>query len=398
MKNINKLDKNNCTGCRMCEQICPVKAIEMIENEEGFIEPKVSQEKCIDCGLCFKRCPQLNDVNSNRLDKIEVYAAKNKNIKEQKESSSGGIFSVIANYVLENNGIVFGCAFNSNIVAEHIAIKIKDELYKLRGSKYVQSNTNNTYTEVKRYLDNNKLVLYSGTPCQIAGLKAALNKDYVNLITADLVCHGVPSPKLFKKYINYLEEKYKSKIKSFEFRNKEKNGWGYTAKIVFFNEKKLYINANLDSYYKSFLKSYTFRDVCYNCKYATTERISDITLADYWGIQNKIPDFYDEQGISAIIINTQKGKNLFSKLCKDILYIKSDIVSVKEENQNLKYPSNKDDIRKTVYIGIDNKSFVRYSKENLKYRKDLKDILKNRIPSNLKRLLKKLLLSINKKR
>ncbi len=388
MENVRELDKNNCTGCRMCEQICPVKAIEIVENEEGFIEPKVNEEKCINCGLCFKRCPQLNDIKNNRIDEIKVYAAKNKNIEEQKQSSSGGIFSILANYVLENKGKVYGCAFNSNLVAEQIAIKSKEELYKLRGSKYVQSNTQNTFTEAKKDLDNDKLVLYSGTPCQIAGLKAFLNKDYENLVTIDLVCHGVPSPKLFKKYIEYLEERYKSRVVSYEFRNKEKNGWGLTSKVVFDNGKTKYINANLDSYYKTFLKSYTYREVCYNCKYANTNRIADITLADYWGIKKKIPNFYDEQGVSAIIINTEKGNKIFNKVIKNISYIKSDISSVKEENHNLEYSSKRDKIREKAYIDIDNKKFKKYVKENLKYKKEFKDMVKSMIPFKIKKYIK----------
>ncbi len=388
MKNIGELAKNNCTGCRMCEQLCPVKAINMIENEEGFIEPQVDKEKCIDCGLCFKRCPQLNNVKNNKLDNVKVYAAKNRNVEEQKKSSSGGIFSALANYVLENKGKVYGCAFNSRLVAEHIAIKTKEELYKLRGSKYVQSNTKNTFTEVKRDLDIDKLVLYSGTSCQIAGLKAFLNKDYNNLITVDLVCHGVPSPKLFKKYIEYLEEKYNSKILNYEFRSKEKNGWGLTSKVLLENGKIKYINANLDPYYKTFLNSCAYREVCYNCKYANCNRISDITLADYWGIQKQIPEFYDEQGISAIILNTKKGYDFFKLLNKNVIIKESNLNSVKKENHNLESPSKRLEIREKAYANIDNKNFLRYAKQNLNYRKEIKDQIKNLIPSDIKKFIK----------
>lgn len=388
MKNISELDRNNCTGCRMCEQICPVKAINMIKNDEGFIEPKIDKEKCIDCGLCFKRCPQLNDVKNNRLDDVRVYAAKNKNVEEQKKSSSGGIFSILANYVLENKGTVYGCAFNSNLVAEHIGIKSKEELYKLRGSKYVQSDTKHSFTETKKDLDDNKLVLYSGTPCQIAGLKAFLNKDYDNLITVDLVCHGVPSPKLFEKYIKYLEEKYNSKILNYEFRSKEKNGWGLTSKVLLENGKIKYINANLDPYYKTFLNSYTYREVCYNCKYATSDRVSDITLADYWGIQKQIPEFYDEQGISAIILNTKKGYDFFKVLNQNVIMQESDLNSVKKENHNLEYPSKREKIREKAYVNIENKKFSIYVKQDLNYRKELKDQIKNLIPSDIKKFIK----------
>ena len=391
MYNISILNKNNCTGCRMCEQICPVKAVKMIENKEGFIEPFIDNEKCINCGLCAKRCPQLNRVENDRLENIEVYAAKNKNVDEQKESSSGGIFSILAQYVLENSGIVYGCAFNEEIVAEHIGIKSKEDLAKLRGSKYVQSNTKHTFQEVKKYLEEGKLVLYSGTPCQIAGLKAFLGKEYKKLLTVDLVCHGVPSPKLFNKYIKWLEEKNKSKVKKYEFRNKEKNGWGLTAKVTFENGKVKYINSNLDPYYKTFLESKTYRECCYNCEYANVNRIGDITLADYWGIEKEHPDFLDEKGVSAVIINTKLGKRYFQYVEHKIDYIDTDINKVKAQNLNLQKPVNRLKIRDKIYYDLSNKKFEKYVNENLKYKPNLKDIIKNKIPAKIKKRIKKIL-------
>ncbi len=389
MENISELDKNNCTGCRMCEQICPVKAIEFVENEEGFIEPKVNEKKCINCGLCFKRCPQLNDIKNNRLDEIKVYAAKNKNAEEQKESSSGGIFSILANYVLENNGIVYGCAFNSNLVAEQIAIKSKEELYKLRGSKYVQSNTQNTFTEAKKDLDNNKLVLYSGTPCQIAGLKAFLDKDYENLITIDLVCHGVPSPKLWKKQLEELERKTKKKIKKIKFRDKDSHNWeDYGFSIVWEDNTNTYIPSGYSPYIKSFLEGKICRECCYRCKYSKEERMGDITVADYWGIEKEYPDFYDKNGVSAVIINTKKGESIFKEINCKINYINTKLDSVRKYNINLNHPTIRPQIRKDVYKNIDNKKFIKYIKNDLKYKKKLKDQIKNLIPSKIRQHIK----------
>ena len=200
-ENNNTIDLLNkhykCTGCRMCAQICPVKAIDMKENEEGFFEPIINKEKCIKCSLCFKRCPQLNDVKiEKKINISKAFAVKNKNLEEQKKSSSGGIFSVLARYVLKNNGVVYGAAFNENFKLEHIRIDKQESLYKLMGSKYLQSNTQNTFELVKKDLNDGVNVLYVGTPCQIAGLRSYLGKDYEDLLLVDLVCHGVPSNRI----------------------------------------------------------------------------------------------------------------------------------------------------------------------------------------------------------
>lgn len=391
MKNILELDKKSCTGCRMCEQICPVKAIKMVENNEGFIEPVVDNNKCINCGLCVKRCPQLNNILDENSRTIEVYAAKNKNIEEQKTSSSGGIFSVLSNYVLDKNGKVYGCTLDDNLNIKHIGISNKSELNKIKGSKYVQSNTENTFEEVKEDLKNNKFVLYSGTPCQIAGLKAFLGKEYNNLITVDLVCHGVPSPKLFKAYLKWLENKNDSKIKTYEFRNKEKNAWGLTAKIVFENGKIKYVKAETDPYYKTFLDSKTYREVCYNCKYANENRVGDITLADYWGIEKEHPEFYDENGVSAILINTIKGKEIFEKVRENIEVEKSTLEKVARKNGNLTHSSKRDVVRDNAYEQVNFLQFEKGMKKNLDFKVKSLDKIKSIIPHKVKVKIKKVL-------
>lgn len=389
MNNISDMNKDNCTGCRMCEKVCPTHAIFMNENEEGFIEPVINVEKCINCGLCYKKCPQLNEIKCHRLENVEVFAAKNKNLDEQKNSSSGGIFSVIANYVLEKNGIVYGCAFNNDLVAEHIRIDQKLNLYKLRGSKYVQSNTLNTFCEVKADLEENKIVLYSGTPCQIAGLKNYLGHDYENLITVDLVCHGVPSPKLFKKYKQWLEEKYKNKVVNYEFRNKEKSGWGLNSKVQFENGINKYFKFKLDPYYKSFIEASVYRNVCYSCKYSQLNRISDITLLDFWGVEKQYPEFFDYNGVSAILINTKIGKDILLNVQDSIELLEIELDKVTIRNENLIHPSIKPEIRKEIYIDIEKKNFETYIKENLKFKKEFKEIVKLLIPQKIKNYIKK---------
>ena len=388
--NVGEMLENKCYGCRACEQICPKNAIQMIENEEGFLVPKVDEKKCIKCKLCVLKCPHYNIKNLKTNNNIATYAAKTKNPIEQKQSSSGGIFPVIARYILEQNGVVFGCGLNNNIMAEHIAIYEKEELERLKGSKYVQSNTKNTFKNVKELLEQNKKVLYSGTPCQIAGLKTFLNKEYENLYTIDLVCHGVPSPKLFQKYIKWLEEKEKKHIIEFKFRTKENCSWGLYYKYELDNKRKKYGSANLSPYYKAFLNGDIYREVCYKCQFADVQRTSDITLADYWGIEKQHPEFSDMKGISAVLINTKKGEKLFDDLKDEIIFLKSDIEKVKLKNKNLYQPTNRPKIRNNIYKGIYEKDFNKAINENFHYKAKTSDYIKFYIPKGLKNKLKKL--------
>ena len=395
INNIDLLNKHyKCCGCRACEQSCPKNAIKIVENTEGFFEPKVDYEKCINCGICLKICPQLNYQTKKNDFKQKAYAVKNKDLKERLDSSSGGVFSLLAKSILDKNGIVYGVAFNKKFEAEHIRVDDEKELYKLRGSKYVQSNTNNTYSLVKKDLENQKYVLYSGTSCQIEGLKHFLKKDYENLYTIDLVCHGVPSQKLFKKYIKYLEDKYKSKIINYNFRDKSKKGWGLNIRIDLENGKSKFISANLDPYFKSFLDSDTYMETCYKCNYANTNRVGDVTLADYWGVRRFYPDFYDLNGISAVLINSKRGKDLFENISSEINCVETQISKVVKENGNLKEPSSRSVTRNIAYNRVDDKKFKEIEKNNLKFHKKISDIIKEVIPQKLKNYIK-VLLGIN---
>lgn len=308
------------------------------------------------------------------------------------KGSSGSIFVILANYVLNNKGIVYGTAFNDKYETNIVKVTQKENLDKLMGSKYIQSNTQHTYSQVKEDLQNGKLVFYVGTPCQIAGLKSYLNKEYNNLLTADLVCHGVPSQKLFKKYIESIEDKYKSKIKQYYFRNKEKNGWGLNIKILLENGKIIYKNANLDSFYKSFLEGKTYREVCYNCRYTNLNREGDFTLADYWGIQREHPDFNSNLGTSAILINTKKGEEIFNNINSNIYYVETKIEKIIKENKNLIRPTNRPNIRGNIYYNLDKMSFKKYEKKELKFRARLIDKIKSLIPYKLKKTIKKVVL------
>ena len=388
--NVEGMLEDYCYGCRACEQLCPTKAITMMQNDEGFLIPHVDAKKCIKCKLCVSRCPHYNIKNLKNIQNSIVYAAKATDISEQKKSSSGAIFPIIAKYVLDNNGVVFGCQFNEDIVAEHTEINNKEDLEKLRGSKYVQSNTKNTYRRVKEILEEDRYVLYSGTPCQIGGLKTYLNKDYEKLYTIDLVCHGVPSPKLFKKYIDWLGEKENSKVEEFSFRTKENSSWGLYYKYRTKNQKIHFGSANLSPYYKAFLNGDTYREVCYNCQYANVQRVGDITLADFWGVEKQHPKMADLNGVSAVLINTEKGMDILKKIENEVILEKSTLDKVKEKNKNLSRPTIRPIIRNTIYQDIDNKNFEDLINSNFHYKAKFSDYVKFYMPKKLKNKLKRI--------
>ena len=389
MNTIEKLDKLECCGCSSCVQKCPQNAMEMKANEEGFFYPEINKEKCINCGLCVKVCPQLKDIKNADEGFPQAYAMRNKNDEELKGSSSGGIFSIIANYVLENNGVVFGAAYDENLKVNHIKVENKIELEKLRSSKYVQSNINDTYKETEVELKKGKKVLFSGTPCQVAGLNSYLMKDYENLITCDLVCHGVPSQKLFEKYLEYLSKKFKSKVIKYNFRSKEKKGWGLLTKVETEDGKIRFIEPDFDPYYSNFLRSTIYRENCYSCHYTNYNRVADITLADYWGINGIHPEFYSEQGNSLILINNEKASELLELFKDKIEILLTEIDKAANRNKNLIQPSKRSEMRDNIYNGISELDSSKYIKKNLKIQYTPKKILKAIIPTKIKKMLKK---------
>ena len=308
-------DKKDCFGCTTCKNSCPKEAIKMKEDEEGFLYPVIEKSKCIECGICKKVCP-MNNYNK-LFNKPLVYAAKNIDDSIRMKSASGGAFSAISDYVLENGGVVYGASYNDKFKVEHKKAINKEERNKFMGAKYVQSNLNNIFKDVKEELEDNKLVLFTGTPCEVAGLNNYLKKDYDNLINCDIVCHGTPSPKIFEEYIKYIENKY-NKIRSISFRDKE-SGWkNQKWKIELEDKKVLLDSADVKIYKRIFNKHYAQRPSCHHCKFASLKRPSDITLGDFWGIEKAIPDFSDEKGVSLLLVNTSKGKEILN-LIKDKL-------------------------------------------------------------------------------
>lgn len=318
---INIEEKNKCCGCHACFNICPKNAIEMIEDEKGFKYPQIDENECINCGLCEKVCPILN--KRKITNKPKSYACINKDEGIRKKSSSGGIFTLIAEEIINRGGVVFGAKFDNDFNVIHSYTNNKEELYKLRGSKYVQSIIGDNYKIVKSFLEEGKYVLFTGTPCQVEGLYAFLQKDYDNLYTEDIICHGVPSPKVWKKYKEELEKQNNSKIKTMNFRDKSDGWMTYCLNHEFENSNSYKELNSKSNYMQAFLKDLSIREACYDCKFKTKNRKSDITLADFWGIQNIKPEMNDNKGTSLVIVNSSKGVDLFERIKEKINFVET---------------------------------------------------------------------------
>lgn len=313
----SKLKQKNlkCSGCTACFAICPKDAITMQADSEGFKYPVIDKNKCIDCGLCCKVCPLENMYGNFGEDKTS-FACRAKDENFAKQSSSGGVFGILANMYLKEQAVIYGAAFDDNWNVCHIRADKKDELKSLYTSKYVQSDIGNTFRQVKCDLDNGKKVLFAGTPCQVAGLKSYLQKDYLNLLSVDFICHGVPSPLVWQRYIIAMEKKLNNKITEVSFRDKE-DGWkNYYFKLSTANGNVFYEKHGENIYMKGFLKDLYLRYSCYDCKFKTLHRASDITLADFWGIEKIIPEINVEKGVSLCWSSSEKGKQVLADVLK----------------------------------------------------------------------------------
>lgn len=376
------IDNNKCTGCTACMNICPKKAISMKIGKDGFKYPVIDQDKCIDCGLCKKVCPVLNTKKNESLNKCYVAYNKDENSRMSR-SSSGGIFELIAKKVLENKGIVIGASFDKDNKLTHIAIEKVEDLEKLKGSKYIQSDLDNIFNYVKEYISNKK-ILFVGTPCQVAGLKSFLKKDYDNLICIDLICHGVPSPKLFNKYIKELEKTYNDKVINYNFRDKC-TGWDtYSNTIIFKNNQISQRNKDND-FMKLFLSNIALRSSCYNCNFKLGNKYSDITLGDFWGVKNYYPKMYDNKGVSAVVINTKAGEKTFEDIRNDVVFNECKIEEILAYNPCLKTSCKYLNKRGKFFDEMDN-----YSIKNLVKRYARKPFYL-RVITKIKHVIKKLL-------
>ena len=340
---INIKNKQDCCGCSACVQKCPKQCISLYEDKEGFLYPKVDNSICIDCGLCEQVCPVLNQAEERKP--IEVFAAKNPNEEIRKQSSSGGIFTLLAEQTIDSGGVVFGVKWNEHFEAVHAYTETKEGLADFRGSKYVQSQTGDTFKQAEAFLKQGRHVLYSGTPCQIAALKLYLQKEYDNLLAVDIICHGVPSPGVFRWYLSeelqmaFARQKGKDikfnnsssitsiakadiiakelgfEIKDIHFRDKRLGWKQYSFVLTLENLSSIQKDTicissplNKNPFLRGFLRNIYLRPSCYDCPTKSGKSSSDVTLADYWGIGNLIPKLDDDLGVSGITINTNKGK------------------------------------------------------------------------------------------
>ncbi len=376
---------NECVGCRSCEQACPVNCISFGENEEGFIYPVVDNNKCVNCGVCLKKCPSA--VESKYNVPLETYGLKNKNQDRIMNSASGGASDVMAQYIIDNGGVVFGCAYTENLKVKHIEVTEKEDLEKLQSSKYVQSDTLNCYSKVKEELETGKKVLFTGTPCQIDGLYSFLgnNRQHENLCTIDIICHGVPSPLLLEKYFSYMERKLKQPILKYNFRSKEKHGWG-TQYLLKTNTKTKTKMLSLDKYGKSFLHGDCYRECCYMCKYSCTNRVSDITIGDFWGVQKCHPEFFSSKGVSSVIVNTEKGQNLIRNIADKVELISCTIDEVKIKQGNLISPTRRPEERESFYKNFGDDNFFDKLKVGICFKERIKSIIPSFIVQKLKSL------------
>lgn len=334
-------DKSECTGCSACKNICPKGCITMIPNDTlRHVYPSINDDICIQCGLCVKVCPANH--TPHRFTSRISYAGWNKNVNEYKSCSSGGAATAICRTILEKGGIVYGCAQFPGIEIKHIRVDSPDQLYLLKESKYAQSIIDDTYRNILTDLNSGKRVLFIGTPCQVAGLKNYIGKRDTNLYTIDLVCHGVPSQGYLKQHVKSIVGSLNNVI----IRFRENNAYVFSIKIKDDNgtKKTIYRNAIFekryqDGYLNSFFDGYSFRDSCYNCKFANIKRCSDLTLGDFWGIGKEIPFEHEHKyGCSLLLPNTDKGAYLIENI-KDQFYLyERSVEEAIKGNSQLRHP------------------------------------------------------------
>lgn len=384
--NLKNVIEDSCCGCGACYQICPKKSIQMEENERGFLVPIVDETTCVKCGACLKVCPEKERPLFNTVKK--AYAAISQSKGLLTVSTSGGVFGEMARLVISEGGCVYGCAWDENLHARHKKVECLDDLQQIQKSKYVQSDTNTTFIDVRNDLKQGRKVLYSGTACQIAGLRKFLNGREDRLITVEVACHGVPSPGLFQKYINWKSRIYRSKIVGIQFRNKEKHKKGehYMFRVDFDDGKQQYCLSNEDPYYGAFLEGRSLRQTCYNCKYKQRDRVADILLGDYWGVEKVHPDFPAQNGASAIVITSEKGLHLFEQIEDGLIFEKSEFDRITKHNKSIiscaKCPVDK----RLKFIDMDADRLF----SELKPKFSIKKRIKNMVPEKVKYLLKRL--------
>lgn len=388
------LETSKCTGCSACSVVCPTNCITMVNDKDGFLIPSIDKDKCVNCGLCQKKCPVIAMANIENTQAPNAYYYVNNDLTVLRKSSSGGAFMCLAQKVIEDGGAVFGAIYDQTFAVVTGMAENAEDLEKMQGSKYVECDPKDSYLKVKQLLEQGRLVLYTSTPCKIAGLYATLgNKDYSNLITMEFVCHGVPSVKLFQSYLSLLTKKY-GKVISYNFRNKSKWNWGnwgsfeYKTKSNKLREKHFPVAS--DYYYSLFFKENCLRESCYQCKFASLPRVADVTVGDCWGIERKLAYKEYKNGVSVVVVNNIKGQRFFLQCAGEKTFSPLDLEWVKKNNGTLIKPTKRPDSRDTVYKDLESNDFENTAKKYVKIKR-VTPYLARKIPRWAKNFAKKLL-------
>lgn len=341
------VEQNRCTGCGACGDACPAACISMQTSEEGFLFPSIDESRCTGCGICGKVCPVLNPQEKRMPEK--AFAAWSLDDSVRSSSSSGGVYSVFGEYVLENGGVISGCRFDGDYVLKHELCDLPGGTKLFRGSKYVQCFTDGIYRKIKKALADHKTVLFTATPCQVAGLLAFLGHSPENLITCDLVCHGIPSQKIFRSYLkrhNLCPDPARDEI---SFRDLK--GWGdYYIRLSSGGELRWLSDDTNNEFIRAFLSGYDDNEACYACPYACVERVGDLTFADFWGLGKNVPFSGDaSRGCSLIFVNTEKGRKLLQAVQDKLFLEERTIEEAREGNGQLRNPVQRPLMRDVFY-------------------------------------------------
>lgn len=337
-------DKTRCCGCTACVNACPVQCIVMRRDRvEGFDYPVANPDLCIGCGMCDSVCPVLNPLETH--DPITAYAVRSEDFLEG--SSSGGVFPALAKAVIDDGGVVFGALMENDMIVGHAEAETMEQVQRMRGSKYVQSDPYSSFYDAKEYLKQGRKILFTGTPCQIAGLKKYIGGDQESLLTVDIACHGVPGPGLWDKYLEALQKRTGKTISSVNFRDKSRS-WRHYSFTCFGqdNETVMSVKAADDPYMALFMQNMTLRPSCYNCPARGGRSCSDLTIADLWSVAYATPEFNDDRGVSGVLVNSQKGQDLISKITVKTVS-ELPVAAVKSENggfaQTLAVPEKREE-------------------------------------------------------
>lgn len=414
---IQNKDEKLCCGCRACEQICPKQAISMQKNSEGFFYPVLNEAVCVNCGLCEKVCPMMNRPDGEPFK--AVYAVQHNDEEILKDSSSGGVFRLLADEVIRNGGYVVGCVWNECYQPVLRIAHSLEELMPMQGSKYLSSDTNTVYAQVKKLLDEGKTVLFTGTPCQCAGILKFLRKPYENLLTADFLCHGVPSQLAFDSYLDAIEKRHRirptnaggalcpptekdrknsSKVRgitSYKFRDKEKRGWGHVSTYTWTHggkARKHYAVGMTDPYDFGFLNGYFNRYSCYTCPFRGGKRFTDFTFCDYWGIE-RYHDIDSHKGVSAVSINSERAESYIAGLKDKALWVATEAKNVAVDNPALLHIHEEHipDLRFCIYDEIKTHGWPEVEKKYLICKNSIIKKVWYSVPCEYANLLKRIL-------